>query len=400
MPPVAAMMAKPLREIVAEARTLAGEDDPLEAETFASELAGMAWAIPLIDGDMEAQFGKALLQAARRDGGPGAVALLLALAAVQPSWAKHATTDARQLMAQGVPAPAWAAAIGRPRFTGAWLGVEPYGDQDVLLLAFEYAGRPGHSLQVLIDNNLDGMAKDIHPMDDAEGVLDSWREEMPELKFLTVDAETAARRLAWALQVSDEYGPDGPMNEDFRDWRALARSRLRLLPAVRPAPLREPLDEPARQAVEAAFFSSPEGSTVAHLDQARLIVSRLVDYRCDYGDGDPLRWSPATVEGCLCDWYPAKVLAEDAEIPQVPDVLRAWVNYAGRSRGLAAEAIQETLDVIRECVPEFVDAMADPEACSPAKTLLLEMQRDGVDVTSPTAVRRWTNAFNEQLNPF
>ncbi|MDE3077244.1 MAG: hypothetical protein KGJ86_17640, partial [Chloroflexota bacterium] len=267
--------------------------------------------------DLAALFGKELVQFAHRHGRPEGVALLLAISAVQPSWAEQAGAAARQLMAGGVPAPGWAAAIGRPRFAGAWLGVHPFGDQDVLVVAFEYEGQAGHALQLLIDNNLDGMAKDIGVMADVERVLSEWHEVLPALRFLPLDGETAAGRMAQALQVSDEYGPGGPMNEDFRGLRALAKAWLRQLPAGRSGPPREPLEEAARQALVSDFFSSPEATGVSHLDQADLIASRLVDYRSDYGDGDTLRWSPAVVELCLCDWYPRKVAADEAEIGQV-----------------------------------------------------------------------------------
>jgi hypothetical protein len=387
------MMAKPFRGILSEALELAAVEDPLEPELFASQIAGLAWGMPAIDLDFGTLFGKELVRFAQGHGGPGGAALLLALAAVQPGWASQASAAARQLMAKGVSAPGWAAAIGRPRFTAAWLGIEPLGDQDVLLAGFAYDGQAEHALQVLIDNNLDGIAKDISLMAGVDQVLREWHKAMPELRFLPLDAETAARRLADALRVSDEYGPEGPMNADFRPLRALAKARLRQLPASRPDPA-EPLEEAARQTLVREFFSSPESAPVRHLAQAELIASRLVDYRCDYGDGQPLRWSPAVVELCLCDWYPRKVAADEAETGHVAAVLRAWVRYAGRRRGLTSALVEETDQAITEYAPAFVEAMRTPARYGPAKAVLLEMQRDGVDLSDMDGVQRWVDAFN------
>jgi len=190
------------------------------------------------------------------------------------------------------------------------------------------------------------------------------------------------------------------MSEDVRGLRALAKARLRLLPPARPGLHREPLDEAARQALVSDFFTSPEATAGSRHDQADLIASRLVDYRSDYGDGDPLRWSPTVVELYLCDWYPRKVAADEAEIGQVAAVLRAWLRYTGRRRGLQAALIEETVKAVAEHVPEFAEAMRDPSRYGPAKAVLLDMQRDGVDLTDLAEVQRWTDAFNARNCPF
>lgn len=68
----------------------------------------------------------------------------------------------------------------------------------------------------------------------------------------------------------------------------------------------------------------------------------LVDFKGDYRDGDPLRWSPILVEIALADWFPRKLNLDDDEIDALAGILRRWIRFAGEKSGLSEEAVLET----------------------------------------------------------
>jgi len=53
-----------------------------------------------------------------------------------------------------------------------------------------------------------------------------------------------------------------------------------------------------------------------------------------YDVQDPLRWSPVNVELLLLDRVPRKVVDRVQVLTKLPDLLRAFIRYAYRLRGL------------------------------------------------------------------
>ncbi|HEV8623335.1 MAG TPA: hypothetical protein VG034_02650, partial [Acidimicrobiia bacterium] len=98
----------------------------------------------------------------------------------------------------------------------------------------------------------------------------------------------------------------------------------------------------------ADLLSEPATVTVCH---------SLIAYRCDYGDGDPLRWSPTLAGLCLLDHFPVKVSLDAPDIALVPDVLAAWVTFAARRKNLPEPALARILEVIDACRADFPAAM-------------------------------------------
>jgi hypothetical protein len=158
-------------------------------------------------------------------------------------------------------------------------------------------------------------------------------------------------------------------------------------------PERPELGQADRDTLLADFARSKEAG---HAKVVRELVSYFVDYKADYSDGDPIRWSPIAVELCLVNWFPRKITIDRATQRRVPDALRRWVRYAAMRRGLRAELLAETLDAIDQFEPEFLDAMIDEGRAGPAKALVSAMQREGVDLTDEAALERWIGEFNQR----
>lgn len=130
------------------------------------------------------------------------------------------------------------------------------------------------------------------------------------------------------------------------------------------------------------------------MPQAAAIVDHCLVARCDFGDGDPLRWSPTVVELFMLDYLPRKVSLSRGEIEALPKVLTAWVRFALTKRGLEEQFVAEAVQTVEDCTDEFREVIEDEGNFGPAKALLQELQADGVDVTDQKAVDAWLAEFN------
>ncbi len=146
-------------------------------------------------------------------------------------------------------------------------------------------------------------------------------------------------------------------------------------------------------------MASPEAAGLEPAGErpAAELARWFVDFACDYGAGNPLRWSPMAVEILFADWLPRKAILEPAEIAALPEALRRFVRFSARRKGLTDEIISETLETVDRCAPDFAGGMADDEQAGPAKQLVKELLATGVDLADEAAVQRWTDARNAEL---
>jgi hypothetical protein len=320
-------------------------------------------------------FAEALVRHAAELGTPEGMAVLAALAAVAPSRiATRARTAAAMLEQQGLSAPAWAAVAGTSLPTEAWIGSDVYGDQEIVIVGFAYPRLPGdagHSICVLVDHTERGVAKDAYPAAPLAQTLARWREaEGDGIGLRPASLAEVAARLADALLATDfgglhqppptHYGNDGASRDgrSLAEMRALLTSRLATLPPAANTGLEE-LDSEGRELLVAEFLGAPEAADLLSEPAAVQVCHSLITYRCDYGDGDPLRWSPTLAGLCLLDHFPVKVSLDAPDVALVPDVLAAWVAFAARRKNLPEEALTRILDVIDSCREDFPVAMSD-----------------------------------------
>jgi hypothetical protein len=162
--------------------------------------------------------------------------------------------------------------------------------------------------------------------------------------------------------------------------RALLTSRVATLPPAANIGVEE-LDSEGRDWLVAEFLGSSEAADLLSEPAAVTVCHSLIAYRCDYGDGDPLRWSPTLAGLCLLDHFPVKVSLDAPDVALVPDVLAAWVAFAARRRNLPEAALARILDVIDTCRADFPVAMSDTARYSPAKRHAMDLLHHGVDLT-------------------
>ncbi len=397
-----------VRAVFSDARELLEVDDPLEAEDWASGVLGMTYKAPLpldVAEKYERAVGPAIVSAAERRRDATGLVVLCALAAVTGDEI-GAREAAARMAAHGVPRPRWADAVGRPEYLGGYSATDSFGDQISYHLLFQYEGFSPHLIMALYDENLGGIIKDafVGGVEDDTDVR-AMIAARPGIIVSDVVAAEAAARITEALAIGDLF-IDNDWTEDFRRTRLLLLSRVRLLagagqatPPPEPSEPQEPLDDATREALVEEFLASPFGAAVASLrgparDDALTIVDECLTARCDFGDGDPLRWSPIVVELFMLDYLPRKVDLSQTEIDALPAVLTAWVRFALAKRSLAKELIGEATDTVSELTDEFREAMADSANFGPGKAIFKALQADGVDVSDETAVNAWLAAFN------
>jgi hypothetical protein len=130
---------------------------------------------------------------------------------------------------------------------------------------------------------------------------------------------------------------------------------------------------------------------------AALLAQWFVDFACDYGAGDPLRWSPIAIEILMLDWLPRKAVLSEAEARAVPRVLARFVAYCARQKRLDADHTDELLRAVRRFTKQHRERMDDDEAAGPAKQLILELRAAGIDLADQAAVQAFIDRRNAEL---
>lgn len=282
-----------------------------------------------------------------------ALGLLRAIAVLGTAGQRASAADAADaLAAKGVSEPAWAGELAGRRVSWTWGYGDVYGDQTSVLLAVEHGD--SHGVIVLVDHAMGGIAKDAFVTDDPTGTLADIRSlDEPGVWVRELTPEEAARLLGPAFAATDRAG-DPPVDADFRDVRALAMARVRLLPDA--PPVAPPVvDDAEREAIVREFMASAPARAL-DLDPAVVAACArsVVDHGCE-SDGHPLRVAPAEVDLLLLSWLPAQGLDEDVSAV-MPEVVRAWVRWAGPPAGPPAVDQRE----LEQVVEEIVAAMDDP----------------------------------------
>lgn len=312
-------------------------------------------------------------------GGREPTALLWCLAALAPdalvrAAARHGALDS------GEVSPAWLKALGAARATRTMVLADPLGDgEDVLVEVRFGAGPTEHALSALayVDHNLNSALKDAFvapvPLEEIVAELTS-----ADAKLVVEELDPAAARARLAAAMDEERQLFPPIEtETWPQSRALIAWACRLLPAGGTGYSHREWSEQDLAELTAAFWSSNEA---AHLDREdRGLFEVIIGLACAYGTGDPLHWSPAAVEIMLCDLVPRKVLAPHDELVKVPGLLRAFIAYAHRRKGVPADLTTWTLDTLGALEGEFRTELAEASARRPAGLSALAELLEGED---------------------
>ena len=302
--------------------------------------------------------------------------------------------------------PGWPSALGTVRPTGGYAYGDRYGDQTGYVATFAHAdeelGGPEHAVIFLVDHTL-GLVKDLVVIAPASAVLDQIRGDTDEMTWFAPLAPASVRAAAHAYLRATDLAEELPESESLVANRFLAGQRLALLPETAepdPAGDSAPASTPDREELITQFLDSPEArlSGLAKASGARREavtygLGLCVDFAGARG-GDPLRWSPRAVEAFLLEWVHGRAVLDGQDAKTLPDVLGAWVSWAGRRVGLPDPAVAATLDRVDEVREEFVRLCSTGERQSPAVRAMAQLVAEGIDLADPVAVDEWLATYN------
>lgn len=244
--------------------------------------------------------------------------------------------------------------------------VHVLGDGDNILVGTRLPGGDEITAVIYIDHNAGRVVKDgfVVPLP-----IDELVEQM-----LTVadDPDTEARDISPAdarVRITEgiENGALTYPPYESDSWPA-SRPLIEWMTAMLPAggvgyPHIE-WDDGSRGELAARFLASPEG---AGCDPA--LLDDLLWFGSDYGQGDPLSWSPTRVEILLLDWVPRKIVAAPELLASGPDLLRAFIRFSHRERGIRAALTAETVGAVDQFEREYQQLVRSPRPQGPMALL-------------------------------
>ncbi|MGH3977422.1 MAG: DUF6398 domain-containing protein [Pseudonocardiaceae bacterium] len=189
----------------------------------------------------------------------------------------------------------------------------------------------------------------------------------PDTACRDLDPADARARIHEAAELAAITYP--PLETDtWPACRPLVEWAVRMLPEGGTGYQRPDWDDEALHELTERFLDSPFGAGLDDADHRGLLKS-LLWFGTDYGPGDPLRWSPASVEILLVDWTPRKIVADAAYLAEAPEVLRAFIRFCHHERGVRAALTAGTLAAVDAYEPEYQRTIRSPRPQGPAALL-------------------------------
>ncbi len=384
-------------------------EDPAEVEHLTAAL-----LVPLEQPETPPEIGFAVVEAiaARRDVDAAAVLAGLAALAAEPL-AGQARASAQRLAGEGIVSPA-AAGVGTLAVEEA-VRIESEGAE--LLVAL--LGRPGaHTFQAAVlgidHHDMGGALVECvltlpAPADEARELLDGPNGTVthPIAAGEFTDRVVAAARLA----VEQEA--------------VLGREAGLALPVVSRALTGDPAGLP-RPALEAPWEQDdPELIVDAAADEERFhqlmdqllgefeqharasyppdgvvwengdfVASTMLQWKGGYDDGRLGRWTQADLAEYLLDYFPRKVSADEETLAAVPECVRAFLIFLAVRGSLSGEPLEQLEEACEELRDEFLECAHDGSNWGLAKSMLAQMQAEGIDPSAPGALDAWIEDFN------
>lgn len=287
----------------------------------------------------------------------------------------------RALQSRAHPMPHWLTTLGDARIeTDVWLLTHVLGDGDDYLMGVTLPSGHAMSALVYVDHNLGTVVKDAfvipEPLEDVvlkvgETMLD------PDQSLTRTDPATARAIVEDAIAHGSRLYP--PLESDT--WpmcRPVVEWMLRMLPAGGVAPEAKEWTDAEISAIADGFFAGPYGAPLDHPDERGLLDSVLW-FGTDYATGDPLRWSPVTVELLLADWVPRKIVADSNYLAKLPNLLRAFIRHCHQQLGIRTTLTDETLAAVDQYEPEYQRTIRSPRLQGPDALLARMLDERGYD---------------------
>ncbi|WP_256840675.1 hypothetical protein [Ornithinimicrobium cryptoxanthini] len=374
------------RRILQEARTSLSDDQSLLAvRLVASAWVGAVWGARSMGArDPE---GALVTELVGELGGRQGRAAYLALEALQ-TIARDAWRDplSTALAHSDQPRPAWARELDTPPAPDrAQFWSDPWGSETVYLLRYSL---PEPHIVLVPISTVGGVMiqsivveRDANP-DETVGAM-THRGDIPGDKALAAVADGMFQTdMYWPPQDD----PDYIVNRAYAHWLTQGHRRE--------SDWEEVPDEKRQELLTA--FQQEHGARLPHDAQVvELLADTFVDFGEGYLAGGVLAWSPGEVERFLLDWVQRKVILDPDDSAALPDVLREWVVFALRRKGVAGADIEPVVAVVDDLADDYRDDVGTSPK-GPAAELLSRAMAEGIDLGDKEAMDRLIGAYNAE----
>lgn len=238
------------------------------------------------------------------------------------------------------------------------------GDGDNVMIEVRTAHGEDMTVMVYIDHNMGTLIKDAFVLPERiDSVLDLVASEAdPDTTLSELDPAVARARIEGAAQTAAMAFPPVE-SETWPACRPIVSWVTGLLPSGGAGYVRPDWTRHQRAQLTKQFFASTHAASLDEED--RDLFDTVLSFGCDYGRGDPLRWSPVVVEMFLVDWLPFKVIADADYLRRAPDLLRAFVRFSHEERRIRPSLTVETLEAIDRWEPQFLGMIEGRSVWSP-----------------------------------
>jgi hypothetical protein len=278
--------------------------------------------------------------------------------------------------------PGWLATMGEITITDTVIQTEALGDGDNLMISWRWpSGHPCTAI-IYVDHNMGTIVKDSFVVPESLATLVLTFDQIDDgrmIRSALAPADLRARAQE-AIAAGERVVP--PIeNDSWPACRPMIEWLLRHLPAGGAGHVRQEWSEADRVRLLDDFAGSPFGAVKGLTrDAVRDLADPLVFFACDFGPGDPLRWSSVSCEIVLDDWYPRKVFGTPVSVMRrLPEVLAAFVKFAHDRKGLSPDITVETLESVERWTPHFLEAIARPGRSPKSNTVRLARIAAGFD---------------------
>jgi hypothetical protein len=278
--------------------------------------------------------------------------------------------------------PSWLDAIDEIEITDVAEMVHILGDGDNIMIGCRWPDGNTATAIIYIDHNMGTIVKDAFVIpENFDTLMGAYRRAgLQDQEIRPIEPAVARAKVDEAIRHGEIVVP--PLETD--SWpvcRPVIEWILRLLPPGAEGYVRPEWSERKRSELLADFVSSPSAKAAAvPMAMLRDLAEPIIHFGCDYGPGDPLRWSPVSVEIVLADWYPRKVFGMPLdEMSELPDVLDALVRFAHDRQGIPSYLTDETTEAVQRWTPDYLEAIAQPGRSPMANAVRLARVAAGFD---------------------
>ena len=122
--------------------------------------------------------------------------------------------------------------------------------------------------------------------------------------------------------------------------------------------------------------------------------AHMAQFRAGYRGGVHTSWTDDDVAEFLLGYVPRKVDVAEDDLDRFPSAVAQVFRFLSACGRMPARAALSLAAKAVDLTPQFVEAAGDPANFGPAKALVTEMSRDGVDLGDQASVDAWIGQWN------